>query len=367
MNLKAGLIGLPNVGKSSLFSALTKMKVEIANYPFATIEPNIATVIIRDPRIIQLAKLVNPEKVVFATYSFVDIAGLIKGASTGEGLGNKFLANVRDVDCLVHVVRCFEDSKIIHINNKIDPISDVETINLELIFADLGTIESIITRLQKKVNNTNDKKAKIETELAKKVQAHLQNGKPVRDLDLNSDELLLIKNWQLLSIKPILYVGNLDQKSLKNPRSNPYFSKLTSYLEKENASLIPICILLEQEMSQFTDEEKEMFLNEFELEFSSLDLLALYSFRLLNLATFFTVGKKEVRAWTFKKNTSALDCGGIIHSDFRKKFIRVEIISFEDFIQAGSEKNVKEKGKMRLEGKDYLIQDGEICHFRIGN
>lgn len=367
MNLKAGLIGLPNVGKSSLFSALTKMQVEIANYPFATIEPNIATVEIRDPRLIQLAKIANPEKIVFSTYSFVDIAGLIKGASVGEGLGNKFLANVRNVDCLVHIVRCFQDPKIIHVNNKIDPIFDVETINLELIFADLSTVSTIISRLSKKVNNTNDKQAKLEFELAKKVEIHLKNEKSVRDLELDDQELKIIKNWQLLSIKPILYVANLDQISIQNPRKNPHFLNLENYLAKEKAKLIPICILLEQEISQLDEDEKQLFLSEFNLDKSSLDLLVLHSFYLLDLATFFTVGKKEVRSWTFKKNTTAVDCSGIIHTDFRKKFIRVEIIPYADFIESGSEKVAKEKGKMRLEGKDYLIKDGEICHFRIAN
>ncbi|AAZ53666.1 redox-regulated ATPase YchF [Mesomycoplasma hyopneumoniae] len=367
MNLKAGLIGLPNVGKSSLFSALTKMNVEIANYPFATIEPNIATVEIHDPRILQLTKIVKPEKTVFATYSFVDIAGLIKGASTGEGLGNKFLANVRNVDCLVHIVRCFQDPKIIHVNNEINPIFDIQTINLELIFADLGTIQTIISRLAKKANNTNDKQVKFEFELAKKVEIHLKNGKSLRDLELDSTEILQIKSWQLLTIKPVLYVANLDQKSIQNPDANPYFWKLKSYLVKEKAILLPLCIALEQEISQLDEDEKHLFLKEFLLEKSSLDLLILHSFYLLDLATFFTVGKKEVRSWTFRKNTPAIECSGIIHSDFKKKFIRVEIISFDDFVQAGSEKVVKENGKMRLEGKDYLIKDGEICHFRIGN
>ncbi|WP_341494914.1 redox-regulated ATPase YchF [Mesomycoplasma ovipneumoniae] len=367
MNLKAGLIGLPNVGKSSLFSALTKMNVEIANYPFATIDSNIATVEIRDPRLINLADIVKPNKIVFSTYSFVDIAGLIKGASLGEGLGNKFLENIRNVDCLVHVVRCFDDSKIIHVNNQVNPIFDIQTINLELILADLSSIESIIARLSKKINNTNDKQAKVEFELAKKAKDHLSKDKSLRDLSLDNEERQIIKNWQLLSIKPILYVANIDQKSVSDPLKNPYFSELKAYLEKENAILIPICVALEHEISQLDQEEKQLFLQEFGLEKSSLDFLVLNSFKLLDLGTFFTVGKKEVRSWIFRKNTSAVDCSGIIHSDFVKKFIRVEIISYEDFIEFKSEKALKEKGKIRLEGKEYLIKDAEICHFRISN
>ncbi|MBG0730684.1 redox-regulated ATPase YchF [Mycoplasma sp. 'Moose RK'] len=367
MNLKAGIIGLPNVGKSSLFSALTKSQIEIANYPFATIEPNIATVEIRDPRLQKLADLVQPEKVVFPTYSFVDIAGLIKGAATGEGLGNKFLANIRNVDCLVHVVRCFQDSEIIHVNNQINPVSDVETINFELILADLATIESILSKLSRRVNNVANKLVKIEFNLANRVKKHLELGKPVRNLEISDEELLILKNWQLLTTKPVLYVANLDQKSILVPEKNPYFQDLKNYLQKEKSQVIPLCIRIEQEISELNADEKQLFLDEYKLDKSSLDILALHSFHLLDLATFFTVGKKEVRAWTFKNNTNAQDCSGIIHSDFRKKFIRVEVISYEDFVECGSEKSVKEKGKMRLEGKDYLPKDGEICHFRIGN
>lgn len=367
MNLKAGIIGLPNVGKSSLFAALTNSNVEIANYPFATIEPNIATVEIRDPRLISLAELVLPEKVVFPTYSFVDIAGLIKGAAAGEGLGNKFLANIRSVDCLVHVVRCFQNSEIVHVNNEINPISDVEVVNFELILADLATIDTVIARLNRKIKNVSEKTVKIELELAQKVKKHLELGKPARSLKLNFEENLILKNWQLLSSKKVLYVANLDQESIQKPQENRYFQELSRYLEAEKSKLIPLSIAFEQEISQLEAEEKKLFLSEFGIEKSSLDLLILHSFYLLDLATFFTVGKKEVRGWVFKNNTTAQDASGIIHSDFRKKFIRVEIITYEDFVASGNEKTAKEKGKMRLEGKDYLLKDGEICHFRIAS
>ncbi|QJB71086.1 redox-regulated ATPase YchF [Mycoplasma sp. 1654_15] len=366
MSLKAGIVGLPNVGKSSLFSALTSSTVEIANYPFATIDPTVAIVEIKDKRLNEIAKIVNPEKVVYATFSFVDIAGLIAGASKGEGLGNKFLANIRDVDAIIHVVRCFEDNKIIHVSNKIDPKADVEVINLELILSDLSVIENVLKRVAKRAQNTPDKTAKLEYELAQKIEKVLKLGQPARTLDYSDEEKKLLQSWQLLSLKPVLYVANIDQESIKNPTINKYYVELEKIAKQENNKIIPISVQIEYEISLLNTEEKEEFLQEYNLKEPGLDILTREAFSLLNLANYFTAGVKEVRAWTFKKGYTAPQCGGIIHSDFEKKFIKVEIISYNDFIESKGEKNAKEQGKQRLEGKNYLVQDGDICNFKFG-
>lgn len=367
MALKAGIIGLPNVGKSSLFSALTNLNVEVANYPFATIEPNTAVVEIADKRLLEIAKIVNPEKIVYSTFSFVDIAGLIKGAASGEGLGNKFLANVRDVDCLVHVVRCFEDSKIIHVNQQVNPLDDVEVINYELILSDLSVVENVLKRVEKKAQNTNDKKLKLEAELAKKLQNHFQKGFAARSLDYSNEEKQILSSWQLLTIKPVLYVGNVDQNSLTNLKANPHWQQLQKIAEQEGNQAIPISVAFEQQISAFDESEKQIFLAELGLQDSSLDRLVYSTFKLLNLGSFFTAGVKEVRSWVFKMGSFAPQCSAVIHSDFEKKFIRVEVIDYQDFINYGGEKGAKDNGKLKVEGKTYVIKDGDICHFRINN
>ncbi|WP_434337213.1 redox-regulated ATPase YchF [Mesomycoplasma conjunctivae] len=366
MSLKAGIVGLPNVGKSSLFAALTNSTVEIANYPFATIEPNTAIVEIKDPRLIEISRIVKPEKVIFSTFTFVDIAGLIEGASKGEGLGNKFLNNIRDVDCIVQVVRCFEDEKIIHVNNKISPKDDIETINYELILSDLAIIDNVLKRVSRRAQNTGDKNLKIEYNLATKLEAHLKQGLPARDLDYSDEELKILSSWQLLSQKPMLYVGNVDQKSLLNLDKNSYWLELVEIAKSQNTQAIVICAALEQEIAQLDEEDKKIFLSEYNLKNSSLDSLIYSSFKLLNLSTFFTAGVKEVRSWTYKTNSLAPQCGAVIHSDFEKKFIRVEVISYKDFIELGGEKNARDQGKQKIEGKNYIVQDGDVCHFRIG-
>ncbi|WP_215772361.1 redox-regulated ATPase YchF [Mesomycoplasma hyorhinis] len=366
MSLKAGIVGFPNVGKSSLFSALTSSQVEIANYPFATIDPSVAVVEIKDKRLNEIAKIVNPEKIVYATFSFVDIAGLIAGASKGEGLGNKFLANIRDVDAIIHVVRCFDDNKVIHVANKMDPKADVEVINLELILSDLSVVENVLKRVAKRAQNTTDKTLKIEYELAKKIEDILTQGQPARVLNYTEDELKILQSWQLLSLKPVLYVANIDQASIQNPQQNKYYLELEKIAKAENNKIIPISVQIEYEISLLNPEEKEAFLTEYHLKEPGLEILTREAFGLLNLANYFTAGVKEVRAWTFKKGYTAPQCGGIIHSDFEKKFIKVEIISYNDFIEAKGEKNAKEQGKQRLEGKNYLVQDGDICNFKFG-
>ncbi|CAT05159.1 GTP-binding and nucleic acid-binding protein YchF [Mesomycoplasma conjunctivae] len=366
MSLKAGIVGLPNVGKSSLFAALTNSTVEIANYPFATIEPNTAIVEIKDPRLIEISRIVKPEKIIFSTFTFVDIAGLIEGASKGEGLGNKFLNNIRDVDCIVQVVRCFEDEKIIHVNNKISPKDDIETINYELILSDLAIIDNVLKRVSRRAQNTGDKNLKIEYNLATKLEAHLKQGLPARDLDYSDEELKILSSWQLLSQKPMLYVGNVDQKSLLNLDKNSYWLELVEIAKSQNTQAIVICAALEQEIAQLDEEDKKIFLSEYNLKNSSLDSLIYSSFKLLNLSTFFTAGVKEVRSWTYKTNSLAPQCGAVIHSDFEKKFIRVEVISYKDFIELGGEKNARDQGKQKIEGKNYIVQDGDVCHFRIG-
>lgn len=363
MSLKAGIVGLPNVGKSSLFSALTLNEVESANYPFTTIEPNVAIVPLKDKRLYELAKIVSSNKIVEATFQFVDIAGLVKGASKGEGLGNKFLSNIREVDAIVHVIRCFENEDIVHVSSKIDPIEDLKTINLELILADLQTIEQVISRTYKK--STSDKVAKVEYETAKKIKAALENEILAKDISLTEEEKHIVKSYQLLTIKPMIYIANLYADDFKNLSNAKHYNNLKKYLDEKNEILVPICIKLEKEISHLNEEEKEMFLSEYNIEESAINKIIKTSFKLLNLSTYFTAGEIETKAWTFKNGQNACECAGIIHSDFEKKFVKAEIIKYDDYIRYNGEKGCRENGKINIEGKTYLMQDGDVCYFRI--
>ncbi|WGI36363.1 redox-regulated ATPase YchF [Mesomycoplasma lagogenitalium] len=366
MSLKAGIVGLPNVGKSTLFSALTKMKVESANYAFTTIEPNISIVELKDKRLDKLAEFVKPEKILPTTFTFVDIAGLVKGASQGEGLGNKFLSNIREVDAIIQFVRCFDNKDILHVANEINPKNDVGVINLELLLADMQVIENVLKRIEKKALNSTDKNLKAEYQVALKLKQAFSQNQAARDLSLTEEELKIIKGYQLLTLKPILYVANIDQKDIENPLNNKHYQSLVQLASEFNNLVLPISIQLEYEISQLEDQDKQMFLDEYKLEYSGLEILTREAFFLLNLATYFTAGVKEVRAWTFTKGMLAPQCAGIIHSDFENKFIKAEIISYDDYVSSGGEKNAKDQGKMRLEGKTYIMQDGDICVFKFG-
>ncbi|AXE60586.1 redox-regulated ATPase YchF [[Mycoplasma] phocae] len=365
MALKAGIVGLPNVGKSSLFSALTLVEAEASNYAFTTIEPNVAIVNLHDYRLKELARIVNTKKIVEATFQFVDIAGLVAGASKGEGLGNKFLANIREVDAVVHVIRCFENQDILHVSDKISPIDDLNVINLELILADLQTVENIIARMSKKVHNTNDKELKFEFDVLQKIRKSLESEIMIKNLDLNHEEKSAIAKYQLLTDKPTIYVANLSVDDFKDIKNAKHFQTLNDHLAKQNEILIPICIKLEYEISQFDDEEKAVFLAEYNVEESGIDSIIKKSFYLLNQATYFTAGEIEARAWTFKKGMNAAECAGIIHTDFEKKFVKAEIIKFDDYVKFNGEKGCREAGKISLEGRNYQMQDGDICLFKV--
>ncbi|MGY6172095.1 redox-regulated ATPase YchF [Candidatus Mycoplasma pogonae] len=364
MSLKAGIVGLPNVGKSTLFSALTSIEVESANYAFTTIEPNISIVELSDHRLHNIAQIVNPKRILPATFQFVDIAGLVEGASKGEGLGNKFLANIREVDAIIHVVRCFENNDIVHVANSIDPVRDAEIINLELVLADLSVVENVLKRVAKRAQNTTDPKAKAEYELALKLQTAFLNNIPARELDFSEAEKQLLKSYQLLSIKPLLYVANIAQDNIRDLDNNHHYQKLLALAKQQNVLCLPISIHLEYELSQLNEADKALFFIEYGIEYSGLEILTREAFKLLNLATYFTAGVEEVRAWTFKKGMTAPECAGIIHTDFEKNFIKAEVISYPDFIELG--KAARDQGKMRLEGKTYLMQDGDICVFKVG-
>lgn len=365
MGLKAGIVGLPNVGKSTLFNAITNSNVEAANYPFATISPNIGTVILNDERIDNLSKIFNPQRTIYTTFEFIDIAGLVKGASKGEGLGNQFLSHIREVDAIIEVVRCFDSSEIIHVENSIDPIRDVEITNLELVIADLDSVNNRIGKIENKAKITKDKESIFELSLLKKFKNCLENEKPLRKLQLNSEEHKIAKNFNFLTLKPIIYVANIDDNSLLDLKSNKYLNDFSSFCKKENSELIPICCAMEAELSSYSKEEKKQFLESMGLKSSGLDILTRSAYKLLNLSTFFTVGSDEVRAWTFTNGMKAIDCAGIIHSDFKKGFIKAEVYSYDDIITLGSEQKLKEAGKIRIEGKEYEAKDGDIFFFRF--
>ena len=365
MSLKAGIVGLPNVGKSTLFNAITNSQVEAANYPFATIEPNIGVVELPDIRLTKIANIVNPKKILHATFEFIDIAGLVEGASTGEGLGNKFLANIREVDAIVQVVRCFEDSNITHVSETIDPIRDIKTINLELLFADIETINNILKRVERKAKNSNDKELKAECNLALNFKEHFEKELPARLMTLTKEEEKLAKGWHLLTIKPILYVGNVAEEYVANPTKSELFQTMLKEAKKQNSNAIGISAQIEGELCKIEGEDKQMFLDDLNIKESGLDKLTRASFELLNLSTYFTAGVEEVRAWTFKNGYSAPKCAGVIHTDFEKGFIKAEVIAYEDFIEYKGNQGVKEAGKARIEGKDYIVKDGDIMHFRF--
>lgn len=364
MSLKAGIVGLPNVGKSTLFNAITKKNIVAANYPFATIEPNVGVVIVPDKRMDYLVNLYEPKSIVPTSYEFIDIAGLVKGASSGEGLGNKFLSHIREVDAIVHVVRCFDNPEIIHVSGKTDPISDIEIINTELILSDLEIVQNRLDKIEKKAQATKDKAALLEVALLHKLKDSLEKNICVRKLEFSTDEQNILSGYNLITNKKVIYAANVSDDDIAVGDNN-YTKLVKDYAEKEGSSVVVMCAKMEEELSTFSEEEKLEYLNDLGIKNSGLDKLIYATYDLLGLATFFTCGKDEVRAWTFKKGMLAPKCAGIIHSDFERGFIKAEIMSFDDLEIFGNELKVKEAGKLRLEGKDYVMQDGDICYFRF--
>lgn len=364
MALTAGIVGLPNVGKSTLFNAITKAGAEAANYPFATIDPNVGIVEVPDSRLNKLTELVKPKKTVPTTFEFTDIAGIVKGASKGEGLGNKFLSHIRQVDAICHVTRCFDDENITHVEGRVDPIDDITTINLELILADLETVEKRITRVEKMAKQK-DKDAVIEFNVLTKLKEAFLNDQPARSVDFTEEEEKVVRSLFLLTRKPVLYVANVSEEEVSDPDNNQYVQVVKDFAAKENSEVIVVCARAEEEIAELKDADKAEFLEALGIEESGLDKLIRSTYSLLGLATYFTAGVQEVRAWTFRRGMKAPQCAGIIHTDFERGFIRAEVVAYSALVEYGSEHAAKEAGKVRLEGKDYEMKDGDVVHFRF--
>ena len=361
--MKLGIVGLPNVGKSTMFNSITKAGAECANYPFCTIEPNVGVVPVPDERLDELTKMYNPEKTTHAVIEFVDIAGLVKGASKGEGLGNKFLSHIRETDAIVEVVRCFEDSNVVHVDGSVDPIRDIETINLELIFADIETVNKRLDKARK--NLKADKKYQEEIDLLEKILKNLEEGKSARALEFTEEEQVLVKDMFLLTTKPILYIANVSESQLDNRENDELVMKVKEYAKKENAEVIPLCVKIEEELSGLDDDDKKEMLEALGLDESGLDKVIKRSYDLLGLMSFLTAGEPEVRAWTIKKGTKAPQAAGKIHSDIERGFIKAEVVSYDDLMKEGSMVAAREKGLVRSEGKEYIMQDGDIVLFKF--